>query len=105
LEAEIVSLIKEAEKREEILTSHLKEISKDLNKLEEKNSQQERRLEEEIISLKTQIEEANRTEEVMKVPMMKKEEYYEKLEEEVITLRVEIVNLSKNVEERERSTS
>ena len=31
LEDKIVSLRKEEEKREEILTSHLKEISKDLN--------------------------------------------------------------------------
>jgi hypothetical protein len=60
LEAEIVSLRKEAEKREEILTSHLKEISEDLNKIEEEFSQQERRLEEEIISLKTQLEEEKR---------------------------------------------
>jgi hypothetical protein len=34
LETEIVSLRKEAEKREEILTRHLKERSEDLNKLE-----------------------------------------------------------------------
>jgi len=34
LEAQIVSQIKEAEKREYILTIHLKERSKDLNKLE-----------------------------------------------------------------------
>jgi hypothetical protein len=36
--------------------------------------------------------------------MMKKEEYYEKIEEEVSTLRVKVVNLNKNVEEREIST-
>jgi hypothetical protein len=36
-------------------------------------------------------------EEVMKIQMMKKEEYYEKLEEEVITLRVEVVELNKNL--------
>jgi hypothetical protein len=34
LEAEIVSLIKEAKKREAILTSHLRERYQDLNKLE-----------------------------------------------------------------------
>jgi hypothetical protein len=33
LEAEIVALRKEAEKRKNILTSHLKEIYEDLNKL------------------------------------------------------------------------
>jgi hypothetical protein len=97
LEAEIVSQRKEAEKREEILTSHLKEISEDLNKLEAEFSQQERRLEEEIISLKTQLEEAKRMEEVMKIQMMKKEEDCEKLEEEVVTLRVEVDKLNKNL--------
>jgi septal ring factor EnvC (AmiA/AmiB activator) len=45
LEAEIVAQIKEAEKRDNILTDHLKEISEDLNHLEEKISQQDRRLE------------------------------------------------------------
>jgi hypothetical protein len=43
------------------LTSHLKEKYEDLNKLEEEFSQQKGRLEEEIISLKTQLEEAKRT--------------------------------------------
>jgi hypothetical protein len=105
LEAEIVAQRKEAEKRENILTSHLKEISEDLNKLEAEFSQQERRLEEEIVSLKTQLEEAKRKEEVMKIQMMKKEEDCEKLEEEVVTLRVKVVKLNKNTEERESSTS
>jgi hypothetical protein len=41
------------------LRSHLKEISEDLNKLEAEFNQQERRIEEEIIALKTQLEEAN----------------------------------------------
>jgi uncharacterized protein YydD (DUF2326 family) len=36
---------KEVEKRENILTDHLKEITEDLNKLEAEFSQQERRLE------------------------------------------------------------
>jgi hypothetical protein len=40
LEVEAISQRKEAEKREEILTSHLKEISKDLNNIEEKFGQQ-----------------------------------------------------------------
>jgi hypothetical protein len=79
------------------LTSHLKERSKDLNKLEVEFSQQQRRFQEEIISLKTQLEEAKRMEEVMKVQMMKKEEDCEKLEEEVISLRVEVVNLNKKL--------
>jgi hypothetical protein len=65
LEAEIVSLRKETEKREEIMTSHLKEISEDLKNIEVEFNQQERRLEEEIISLKTQLEERKRTKEVM----------------------------------------
>jgi len=46
LEVKIVAQRKEEEKREEILTSHLKEISKDLNNLEVEFSQQERRIEE-----------------------------------------------------------
>jgi hypothetical protein len=61
LEAEIVSLWKEAKKREFFLKSHLKERYEDLNKLEIEFSQEERRLEEEIISLKTQLEEDKRT--------------------------------------------
>jgi hypothetical protein len=87
LEVKVVSQRQEVKKREEILTSHLKEISEDLNKLEAEFGQQERRLEEEIITLKTQHEEEKRKEEVMKIKMMKKEEYCEKLEEEVVTLR------------------
>jgi hypothetical protein len=55
--------------------------------------------------LKIQLEEAKRMEEFMKIQMMKKEEEVEKLEEEVVTLRVKIAKLSKNVEERETSTS
>jgi len=41
----------------------------------------------------------------MKIHIMKKEEDCEKLEEEIVTLRVKIVNLNKNNEERENSTS
>jgi hypothetical protein len=105
LESEIVAKRKEAEKRENILTDHIKERSEDLNKLEEEFNQQERRLEEEIISLKIQLEEEKRTEEVMKIQMMKKDEEVENLEEEVVTLRVKIVKLNKNFEDRETSTS
>jgi hypothetical protein len=47
--------------------------------------------------LKTQLEEEKRMEEVMKIHMMKKEEYCEKLEEEVISLRVEVDKLKKNL--------
>jgi hypothetical protein len=50
------------EERETILTDHLKERSKDLNHIEEEFSQKEKILEEEIISLKIQIEEGKRTE-------------------------------------------
>jgi chromosome segregation ATPase len=99
-EEEVVRLnikVKEEEKREEILTSHLKEIYENLNKLEVEFSQQERIFEEEIISLKTQLEEAKRMKEVMKIQMMKKEEYSENIEEEVISLRVEVEKLIKNL--------
>jgi hypothetical protein len=51
----------EAEKRENILTDHLKERTEDLNQLEAEFGQEERRLEKEIISLKIQLEEAKRT--------------------------------------------
>jgi hypothetical protein len=54
LEAKIVAQRKEAEDRETILTSHLKERSEYLNKIEAEYSQQEGRLEEEIIFLKKQ---------------------------------------------------
>jgi hypothetical protein len=43
-------------------------------------------------------------EEVMKIQMMKKEEYCENIKEEFVTLRVEVFNLIKNVQERESST-
>jgi hypothetical protein len=46
LEAEIVSLRKEVEKREEILASHIKERYEDLNKIEAEFSQQEKRFQE-----------------------------------------------------------
>jgi chromosome segregation ATPase len=58
-----------------------------------------RSLEEEIITLKIQLEEAKRTKDLMKSQIIKKEEEVENLEEEVVTLRVKIVKLNKNVEE------
>jgi hypothetical protein len=87
LESKIVALIKEAmeemqcletktkeeEKREKILTDHLKEISEDLNQLEVEFGEEELRLEKEIISLKIKLKEAKRMEEVMNIHMMKKE--------------------------------
>jgi chromosome segregation ATPase len=91
--------------REKILTDHLKERTNDLNQLEAEFGQEEKGLEEEIITLKIQLEEAKRTEEVMKSQIMKKEEEVEKLEEEVVTLRSKIIKLNKNVEETETSTS
>jgi hypothetical protein len=58
LEAKITTQKEEAEKREKILTDHLKERTNDLNHLEAEFSQQERKLEDEIITLKIQLEEA-----------------------------------------------
>jgi hypothetical protein len=91
--------------REKILTNHLKEITNDLNQLEAEFGQEEKGLEEEIITLKIQLEEVKRIEEVMKSQIMKKEEELEKLEEEFFTLRSKIVKLNKRVEEIETSTS
>jgi hypothetical protein len=62
------------------LIDHLKERTIDLSQLEEEFGQEERRLEEEIIALKIQLEEAKRTKEVMKSQIMKKEEDVENLE-------------------------
>jgi hypothetical protein len=61
LEANIIAQKEEAEKREKILTYHLKERINDLNQLEEEFGQEERRLEEEIITLKIQLQETKRT--------------------------------------------
>jgi hypothetical protein len=47
--------------------------------------------------LKTQLEEAKRTKEIMKIQIMKKEEDSEKLEEGVVLLRVEVNKLNKNL--------
>jgi chromosome segregation ATPase len=104
LEAKITEQKEEAEKREKILTDHLKERTNDLNQLEAEFSQQERKLEDEIITLKIQLEEAKRKKEVMRNQMMKKEEEVEKLEEEVVMLRVEVVKLNKNIEEASTSS-
>jgi hypothetical protein len=81
LEANIAAQKEDAEKREKILMDHLKERTNDLNQLEEEFGQEERRMEEEIIALKIQLEEAKRTEEVMKSQIMKKEEEVENIEE------------------------
>ena len=90
--------------REKILKYHLKERMNDLNQLETEFGQEEKGLEEEIITLKIKLKEVKRTKEVMKSQIMKKEEEVEKLEE-VVTLRSKIIKLNKNVEEKETSTS
>jgi hypothetical protein len=61
LEANIVAQKEEAEMREKILTDHLKERTNDLNQLESEFGQEEKVLEEEIITLKIHLEEAKRT--------------------------------------------
>jgi chromosome segregation ATPase len=104
LEANIEAQKEEAEIRKNILTDHLKERTNDLNQLEAEFGQEEKGLEEEIITLKIHLEEAKRTEEVMKSRIMKKEEEVENIEEEVVTLRSKIVKLNKKVEETETST-
>jgi DNA repair exonuclease SbcCD ATPase subunit len=105
LEPNIAAQKEEAEMRENILTDHLKERTNDINQLKSEFGQEEKVLEEEIITLKIHLEEAKRTKEVMKSQILKKEEEVEKLEEEVVTLRSKIVNLKKNVEETKTSTS
>jgi chromosome segregation ATPase len=105
LEANITTSKEEAEMREKILKDHLKERNNDLNHLQADFGQEEKGLEEEIITLKIQLEEAKRTKEVIKSQIMKKEEEVEKLEQEAVTFRNKIVNLNKNVEEIKTSTS
>jgi hypothetical protein len=61
LETNIAAHKEEAEMREKILTDHLKERTNDLNQLEAEFGQEEKGLEEEIITLKIQLEEAKRT--------------------------------------------
>ena len=72
LETNIAAQKDEAKMRE-ILTDHLKERINNLNQLEAEFGQEEKGLEEEIITLKIHREEAKRTEEVMKSQIMKKE--------------------------------
>jgi hypothetical protein len=84
---------------ENILIDHIKERTNDLNQLEAEFGEEEKGLEEEIITLKIHLEEAKRIEEVMKSQIIKKEEEVEKLEEEVVTMRSKNVKLNKNVEE------
>ena len=91
--------------RENILTDHLKERTNDLNQLEEELGPEEKRPEEEIITLKLHLEEAKRTKEFMKSEIMKKEEEVENLKEEVVTSRSKIAKLKMNVEETKTSTS
>jgi hypothetical protein len=81
MEANMAAQKEEAEMREKILTDNLNERINDLNHLESEFGQEEKVLEEEIITLKIQLEEAKRTEEVMNSQMLKKEEEVEKLEE------------------------
>jgi chromosome segregation ATPase len=90
--------------REKISTYHIKEINNNLNQLQSNFGQEEKVLEEKIITLKIHLEEAKRTEEVMKSQILKKEKEVDKLEEEVVTLRSKIIKVKKNVEETETST-
>jgi hypothetical protein len=61
LEINIARQKEEAEKREKILMDHLMETTSELNQLEEEFGQEEIRLEDKIIALKIQLEEAKRT--------------------------------------------
>jgi hypothetical protein len=61
LEANIAAQKEEEEMREKILTKHLKERTNDLNQLEAEFGQEEKGLEEKIITLKIHLEEAKRT--------------------------------------------
>jgi hypothetical protein len=72
LDANIEAQKEEAEMREKILVDHLKEITNDLNQLEIEFGQEYKRLEEEIITLKIQLEEVKGIEEFMKSQIMKK---------------------------------
>jgi hypothetical protein len=72
LEANIETHKEEAERREIILIDHLKERTNDISQLEADFGQEEKGLEEEIITLKIQLEESKRTKKVMKSQIMKK---------------------------------
>ena len=61
METNIATQKEEVEMRENILTNHLKEITNNLNQLEVEFGKEEKGLEEEIITLKIQLEEAKRT--------------------------------------------
>jgi hypothetical protein len=61
LEANIEAQKEEAKMREKILTNNLKEITIDLNQLEVEFGQEQKGLEEEIITLKIWLEEVKRT--------------------------------------------
>jgi hypothetical protein len=61
IESNIAAQKEEAEKRENTLTDNLKERTDDVNHLDEEFGQEEKRLEEEIITLKIQLEEVKRT--------------------------------------------
>jgi hypothetical protein len=74
MEANIEAHTKEVEMREKILTNHLKERTNYLKQLEVEFGQEEKGLEEEIITLKIHLEEVKRKKEVMKSQIMKKEE-------------------------------
>jgi chromosome segregation ATPase len=87
------------------LTDHLKERTNDINQLESEFGQEDKVLEEEIITFKIHLEEVKRIEKFMKSHILKKEEEVEKLEEELVTLRSKIIKLNKNVEEIEASVS
>jgi hypothetical protein len=52
---------------------------------------------EEIISLKTQLEEGKRMEEVIQIHMIKKEKECENLEKDVMTLRAEVNKINNNL--------
>jgi hypothetical protein len=56
LEANIATQREEVEMRKKILTNHLKERTNDLNHLEAEFGQEEKGLEEEIITLKIHLE-------------------------------------------------
>jgi hypothetical protein len=73
LEGNIVAHKEEEEMRENILTDHLKERTNDLNQLESNFGQEEKVLEDKIITLKIHLEEVKRTKEVMESQILKKE--------------------------------
>jgi hypothetical protein len=61
LEANIAAQKEETKMRENILTDHVKEITNDLNHIEETFGQEEKGIEDEIITLKIYLEEEKRT--------------------------------------------